>query len=131
MRLRLNENEQRTWKNSKTEKRLKKIIMFKYNGERTSEVEKLLEESTIILDWNNPEIVNIIISKKCPNCKNNLLYADRWYNIEQAVIFKRLCPSCKQSFILSGYFEEYYNSKQYFISMFRMKGNYKPEKKRY
>lgn len=105
--------------------------MFKYNGERTAEVEKLLNESIITLEWDNPELKNIIISKKCPTCGNNLLYADRWYTLQQVVIFKRLCTSCKQSFTLSGYFEDYYNAKDYFISMFRMKGNYIPEKKRY
>lgn len=94
--------------------------MFKYIGEITPEVEKLLKESIVTLKWEDQDIVSIIINRICPNCNNNLLFADRWYDIEQIVIFKRLCPSCRQLFTLSGYFKNYNKAKEYFINKFRM-----------
>ncbi|MFW9872671.1 MAG: hypothetical protein ACFFG0_06170 [Candidatus Thorarchaeota archaeon] len=94
--------------------------MFEYKGEITPKVKKLLNNNIIMLGWNEPNITNVIINKICPNCNNKLLYADRWYDKERIVIFKRLCPTCRRIFVLSGYFKRYYKVKDYFINKFRM-----------
>jgi len=99
--------------------------MFKYIGEKTIEVEKLLKESIVTLEWDNQNLKYIIIDKMCPDCNSKLLFADRWYDLEQVVIFKRLCPSCRQLFILSGYFKNYNKAKEHYINRFRMHSHHK------
>lgn len=95
--------------------------MFKYHGKSTPEVEKLLKESIITLEWKDFTITNVIFNKVCPDCMNKLVYADTWYDSERVVIFKRLCIKCKKIFILSGCFPNNYREvKEYFINKFRM-----------
>lgn len=93
---------------------------FQHKGIINEITKKLLKESIVMLKWDNPALETIILHKKCPKCNNKLLFGDRWYENEKCVIFKRLCPYCKQLYILAGYFQDYNNAKDYFISKFRM-----------
>ncbi len=94
--------------------------MLKYIGLINPEVKKLIHKSIILLKWDNPKLENIIFNKKCPRCNNKLLFADRWFDNEYSVIFKRLCPYCKQFYILAGYFKDYEQVKDYFINKFQL-----------
>jgi len=94
---------------------------FHYKGVFTEKVKELLNNSNILLKWNNSSLDYIIFNKICPECNGKLLYADRWFDRHRIVIFKRLCPTCRRTFTLAGSLENYDETKEYFIRRFRLK----------
>lgn len=95
-------------------------MTLRYKGRVTKDAVKCFKEDMITLKWDNPNLETIIVERICPKCENKLFFADKWYDKEKVVVFKRLCVRCRRVYVLVGYFDEYRNAKEYFINIFRM-----------